>query len=281
VFAAVLIAWVADYAVREPLSREPLTGLRARLEALGARLDGSSGDRDRGALALAAIVGLAGLLGQGLAQVPVLGWLLTVLLLFGLLGMRTLRHNARAVLRPLAAGEPSLAAQRVAGLAGVSALPASEADLVRHTVAWLLELSITAVFGVLFWCVVLGLPGLAAYGSLALCASAWPPAVAAPAQRLLGLLNWPVSRLAALGLAVAGDAGPALRVWRRGLGGDEVALLVSTAGAALRRPLADPGTHGAGAEAALDFRAIEAVLALLQRAVLVWLVVLFLVVLVT
>lgn len=101
-------------------------------------------------------------------------------------------------------------------------------------------------FGVLFWFLVLGAAGAVLYRLVALAAeddaALLPAENAAGAQRLLAWLDWPVSQLMALFMALVGDFDTVLSAWKQNGGAsfDANADFLGAAGrASVRSELAD------------------------------------------
>ena len=101
-------------------------------------------------------------------------------------------------------------------------------------------------FGVLFWFLLLGAFGAALYRLVALAAeddaALLPPENATGAKRLLAWLDWPVSQLMALFMALVGDFDTVFSAWKQngGAGFDVDADFLGAAGrASVRTELAD------------------------------------------
>jgi AmpE protein len=101
-------------------------------------------------------------------------------------------------------------------------------------------------FGVLFWFLLLGASGAVLYRLVALAAeddaALLPSANASGAKRLLAWLDWPVSQLMALFMALVGDFDTVFSTWKQngGAGFDADADFLGAAGrASVRSELAD------------------------------------------
>ena len=101
-------------------------------------------------------------------------------------------------------------------------------------------------FGVLFWFLLLGASGAVLYRLVALCAeddaALLPAENSTGAKRLLAWLDWPVSQLMALFMAVVGDFDTVFSAWKQhgGAGFDTNADFLGAAGrASVRSELAD------------------------------------------
>jgi adenosylcobinamide-phosphate synthase len=142
------------------------------------------------------------------------------------LGARTLRQEATAMAAALERGELAAARERLPHLCGRDPAGLDEPELARATVESIAENTSDAVVAPLFWGAVAGLPGLVGYraantlDAMVGHRSARYARFGTAAARLDDALNLVPSRLtAALTAAFAplanGDAGQALRIWRR------------------------------------------------------------------
>jgi AmpE protein len=134
-------------------------------------------------------------------------------------------------------------------------------------------------FGVLFWFLLLGAFGAVLYRLVALAAeddaALLPPGNAAGAKRLLAWLEWPVSQLMALFMALVGDFDTVFSAWKQngGAGFDANADFLGAAGrASVRSELADDAQDYADAgESASDIaRELGAMPELRDAMSLVW-----------
>ncbi|HET7126854.1 MAG TPA: hypothetical protein VFI26_07165, partial [Lysobacter sp.] len=134
-------------------------------------------------------------------------------------------------------------------------------------------------FGVLFWFLLLGAFGAVLYRFVALAAeddaALLPAENATGAQRLLAWLDWPVSQLMALFMALVGDFDTVLSAWKQngGAGFDANADFLGAAGrASVRTELADDAQDYADAgETAADIaRDLGAMPELRDAMSLVW-----------
>ena len=114
-------------------------------------------------------------------------------------------------------------------------------------------------FGVLFWFLLLGAVGAVLYRFVALAAeddaALLPPENAAGAKRLLAWLDWPVSQLMALFMALVGDFDTVFGAWKQNGGAafDANADFLGAAGrASVRSELADDAQDYADAGESAD-----------------------------
>ncbi|GAA5003890.1 hypothetical protein FNZ56_07655 [Pseudoluteimonas lycopersici] len=129
--------------------------------------------------------------------------------------------------------------------AAISRLSPSGSDMPTLIVA-VLHAARRRWFGVLFWFLLLGAFGAALYRLAALAAeddaALLPDENAAGAKRLLAWLDWPVSQLMALFMALVGDFDTVLSAWKQngGAGFDANADFLGAVGrASVRSELAD------------------------------------------
>ena len=217
---AVIAAVVADALLGEPRRWHPLAAFGGLAEALERRLNRGEDRRWRGAGALGLLVAAPAVLGGLLAAIPGLGWVVTVALLYLTIGMRSLSDHARAIAEPLVRGD--LPAARIVAGRMVSRETAAldEEGVARAGIESVLENGADAVFGALFWFVVLGVPGLVVYRLTNTLDAMWGYRTPRfrefgwAAARLDDGLNWPVARLTALTYALVGRTREGLRCWR-------------------------------------------------------------------
>ena len=212
----------------------------AWLRWLGARMPGAGAWRGRWGIALALLPPLlvAGLL-QWALDAP---WLGIVGLAFGIgvlfwcWGPRDLDLDVDAVV------DAPDAAARAAAVARLS----PHGSDTPTVLAAVFHAARRRWFGVLFWFLVLGATGALLYRLAALAAeddaSLLPADNAAGAKRLLAWLDWPVSQLMALFMALVGDYDTVYTAWKQhgGDGFDPDADFLGAAGrASVRSELAD------------------------------------------
>ena len=179
----------------------------------------------------------------------VLGLLFGIVVLFCAWGPRDLDLDVAAIVdAPDAAARAAAIARLSPDAADAPALVAAVFHAARRR--W---------FGVLFWFLVLGPSGAVLYRLLAFAAedaaAPLPGDNAGGAQRLLAWLDWPVSQLMALFMAVVGDFDTVFSAWRQhgGAGFDPDADFLGAAGrASVRSELADDAQDYADAGESAD-----------------------------
>jgi len=293
----VVLALALDALLGEPRRWHPLVGfghLVTRVEAV-LRRDGHSPRRQIAAgfvgwLLLAALPALllwwllAGLGGSPLVAVE-------VLILYLCIGNRSLAEHARAVARPLLAGDLPAARRAVAMIVSRDTAALDVSGATRATVESVLENGSDAVFAPLLWFAVGGAPAALLHRLANTLDARWGYRsekylyFGRAAARLDDLLNWIPARLCALAYGLAGRLPAALGCWRTQApqAASPNAGPVMAAGAgALRIRLGGPARYrgreewrpelgcGRDAEPADIGRALE----LLWRAIALWLAVL-------
>ncbi len=261
------------------------------------------------------VVGLALVVGAVYTMAISIHWLfglaVNVAVLFFALGFRQFSHRGTEIQIALANGDLNAArAELTAWKQQVdptfTAADLDQDEVVRQAIEYGLMLSQRHVFGVFFWFVVLPGPiGAVAYRLAEHLARAWnrPIVTATPpdafgdfARRAFAWIDWVPARLTALGFAVVGDFEGAIYCWRQvsrqqppavdGMPApDSRTLLLATAGGALGlrlmpaiesgRYFDEVGNEGAGL-AEPSAPALRAVVGLVWRTLLLWLVLLLL-----
>lgn len=291
----ILLALLLDVLLGEPRRWHPLVGfghMVTRLECL-LRRETHSASRLQ-------LAGLVGWLVLALCPALLLWQLLSsldgplliaveVLVLYLCIGNRSLAEHARAVARPLLAGDLDAARQAVAMIVSrdTAALDASGAT--RATVESVLENGSDAVLAPLFWFALAGAPGVLLYRLANTLDARWGYRSARylhfgrAAARLDDALNWLPARLCALAYGLAGNLRAALRCWQQQApqAASPNAGPVMAAGAgALGIVLGGPAVyHGKeewrpqlGCGRAAQAEDIERALGLLWRAIALWVV---------
>ena len=222
VCAALLLDWLLG---EPPLRWHPLVGfgrLAARLES--ALHPGATAPAARqrwcGVLALALAVLLPVSLCALAQRLPFVRMPLGVLVLYFTLGLRSLREHAQRVAQALRDGRLADARQGVSMMVSRDTGDMDAARVAGATVESVLENGNDAVFGALFWFVLLGAPGALLYRLVNTLDATWGYRTARyryfgwAAARFDDLLNLAPARLTALGYALCGRVVVALRCWR-------------------------------------------------------------------
>ncbi|MBC7132987.1 MAG: cobalamin biosynthesis protein CobD [Roseovarius sp.] len=206
----------------------PVTWLGAAIAALEGWLNrgGRAMRLGMGALCVGVILALAlgpALLLQWLLPEGLSGVVLGGVLAWPLIALRSMHDHVAAVARPLAAGDLAAARAAVAMIVGRDPGALDEAGVARAALESLAENSGDGIVAPVFWGVVAGLPGIAAYKAVNTLDSmighrtARYEAFGKVAARLDDVANFVPARLTGLLLALAAPrvAGRALRVMLR------------------------------------------------------------------
>lgn len=288
---AAIAAVALDRALGEPGRGHPLVALGRAAARLENRLNQQAdGDLSRGALAVALLALPPVLIAQELTLwLP--AWLLWPLQVLGLwlaLGARSLAEHGRAVAAPLAAGDLARARRQVARIVSRDSDALDPPGVARAATESVLENGADAVFASLFWFLVAGLPGVILHRVVNTLDALWGyrtpryERFGKAAARLDDVLNWVPARLTALSYGLCGHLTPALRCWRRQAprwDSPNAGPVMAAGAGALGVTLGGPAPyHGElktrpwlGQGPAPDAATIEAALALVRRALVLWL----------
>ncbi len=280
----VLLAVALDAAVGEPRRWHPLVGFGHWAAWLESRLYRPS--RGAGVLVLTIACAPFVIVGHFVDGIPA-----AVLILYLAIGARSLFEHAARVAEPLARGDLEASRAAVGRIVSRHTDELDAAGVSRAAVESVLENGNDAIFGAIFWFVVLGVPGVLLYRLVNTLDACWGYRNARyrrfgwAAARLDDLLNYLPARLTALSYAAVGRASLALASWREQgrLWESPNAGPVMAAGAgALALRLGGPAVYhgqwrqrpwlGAGREP--EVGDIDRAVALVRRALLLWLVVL-------
>ena len=147
-------------------------------------------------------------------------WSLDAVLLYFALGARSLGEHARAVARPLAAGDIVSARAALARIVSRDTQSLDASQVAAATVESVLENGNDAIFGALFWFALLGGPGALLFRLANTLDAMWGYRTSRylhfgwAAARLDDVLNFIPARLTALSYALLGKAGQAMRCWQ-------------------------------------------------------------------
>ena len=289
-FIIVVLALLLDLWLGEPRQYHPLVAFGRLADALEWRLNraAEARQRRRGALAVAMAILPWVLLAMLLVQLPGLGMLLEVLILYLAIGGSSLAQHGRAVLAALLQGELGLARERLGWMVSRDTGDLDENAVARATIESVLENGNDALFGALFWFVLLGAPGVILYRLSNTLDAMWGYRTARfhefgwAAAKLDDLLNWLPARLTALAYLLSGDRQRAWRCWREQGGRTDspnAGVVMASGAGALGLQLGGPARyHGQmldkpilGEGLSPNAWDIERAIALVQRALLWWL----------
>ncbi|MGJ3256095.1 MAG: adenosylcobinamide-phosphate synthase CbiB [Alcanivorax sp.] len=291
-FCALLVGVMLDHWLGEPRSWHPLVGFGRLAMAVEKRLN-RQGGVSAGALAvvitvvpwvLAAVVLLQVLPGWA-------GWGLQALGLWLVIGGRSLEEHGQTVIVPLRRGDLLTARQQVGRMVSRDTVDLDNEGVARAATESVLENGADALFASLFWFALAGLPGALLHRLVNTLDAMWGyrtdrfERFGKVAARLDDLLGWAPARLTAISYALCGRFAAGLRCWQQQAGACDSpnAGPVMAAGAGALAVLLGGGApyHGGwkdkpclgeGKMASAD--SIAAAIALMQRALALWLVVL-------
>lgn len=222
----VLIAVFLDFLLGEPRRLHPLAGF-GRLAVVaegvlyGARQRHPAWLRFAGALAWAGLVIPFVLVVWWLSGIGWLHYALEAVLLYLALGAQSLGQHAHNVAHALKQGHLPAARQRVSLMVSRDTSELDETAITRATIESVLENGCDAIFGTLFWFVLLGAPGVVLYRLANTLDAMWGYRNARylhfgwAAARIDDLLNWLPARLTALTYILVGRSRQGWRCWQQ------------------------------------------------------------------
>ncbi len=294
----VLIAVFLDYSLGEPKRFHPLAGF-GRLAVLvegvlyGVKPRSTAYLRFAGLLAWLILIVPLTLFIWWLSHFLWLDYVLAVVLLYLGLGAQSLGQHARHVAQALKQGRLPVARQRVSMMVSRDTAELDETAVTRATIESVLENGCDAVFGTLFWFVVLGAPGVVLYRLANTLDAMWGYRndrylyFGWAAARIDDFFNWAPARLTALTYIIVGRKKQAWQCWVKQAGsgyGINPGVVMATGAGALNLTLGGPAPYhgsikqrpllGMGPEPQVDD--IERCVVFLQRGQWLWLAVIFL-----
>lgn len=287
--AAALAAVLLDRLLGEPRRWHPLVGFGRIASAIEDKLNQQS-SRAAGMLAwmLAVLPWVALAAGLRGALHGPWSWLLDVYLLYFALGARSLAQHAYAVSRPLAQGDLQEARLRVSYMVSRDTAKLDASGVAKAGVETVLENGNDAVFGALFWFLLLGGPGALLFRLANTLDAMWGYRTPRffhfgwAAARLDDGLNYLPARLTALTYALLGRTRLALQCWRQqaptwdspnagpvmAAGAGSLALALGGAAQYHGREEVRPPLGAGATPGAAD---IDRAVALVQKGLLLWL----------
>ena len=155
-----------------------------------------------------------------ISAIPVWGWAIQILLLYFTLGATSLTQHARAVKNALDANDLHTARIKVGMIVSRDTDTMQSSDITKATIESVLENGNDAVFGAVFWFILLGAPGAVAYRLANTLDAMWGYRTPRyfyfgwAAARLDDVLNWIPARLTALTYSILGHTRTAWHCWR-------------------------------------------------------------------
>ncbi|TVR44748.1 MAG: cobalamin biosynthesis protein CobD [Rhodobacteraceae bacterium] len=173
--AMMLVALAIDWVLGWPAwlyarIGHPVTWMGALITALEARLNhAGTGRRIRGVLAAGLVVGVVALIALALQLALPAGWLGVLLggvLAWPLVAMRSMHSHVAKVADPLQAGDTDAARAAVAMIVGRDPALLDPPGIARAALESLAENTSDGIVAPVFWGVIAGLPGIAAYKAI-------------------------------------------------------------------------------------------------------------------
>lgn len=161
-----LLGWPAALYAR---IGHPVTWIGALIAALDRRWNVAGRRRGRGVAAAGVVIGLAALVGLVAQAALPAGWpgiVIGGVLAWPLVALRSMHDHVAAVARPLGLGDLDAARGAVAMIVGRDPAQLDQAGVARAALESLAENSSDGIVAPLFWGVVAGLPGIAAYKAI-------------------------------------------------------------------------------------------------------------------
>jgi adenosylcobinamide-phosphate synthase len=227
VFMLACLGVMLDAVFGEPRRAHPLVAFGRVAAWLERALNsddrsGAVGRRTLGALVLAVLVGVPVLAtALAIAYAPLwAAWCIHAAALYFALGAKSLQQHVRVVVDALGASDLPLARALGARIVSRDLGDAEAPDVARAAVESTLENGNDAIFGALFWFVILGAPGAIAYRLINTLDAMWGYKTARyvffgwAAARLDDAINYVPARLTALTYALLGDTRAGFACWR-------------------------------------------------------------------
>ncbi len=215
---ALILAVFLDTTLGEPKQRHPLAGFGRLADFMEDILYRPS--RIRGTIALLLLLAPPIFITAIIADIPLIGFLFEVTVLYLAIGGRSLAEHATDVHDALKSGDLETARTKVACLVSRDTRSMDENDTTRATIESVLENGNDAIFAALFWFTVAGAPGVVLYRLANTLDAMWGYRTEHyrhfgwSAARLDDLLNYIPARLTALTYAFMGRFETAIHCWR-------------------------------------------------------------------
>lgn len=291
-FTALLAGVLLDHWLGEPRRWHPLVGFGRMATVVEQRLN-RRGTVTAGALAVLITVAPWVLAVTLLLQVlPTwAAWALQAAGLWLVIGGRSLSEHGRAVRVPLQRGDLVIAREQVGRMVSRDTAALDARGVARAATESVLENGADALFASLFWFAVAGLPGALLHRLVNTLDAMWGyrtdrfERFGKVAARCDDLLGWAPARLTAISYALCGRFAAGLRCWRQQAGACESPnagpVMAAGAGSLGVRLGGGAPYHGGwkdkpwlGEGAAASADSIAAAIALVQRTLGLWLVML-------
>ena len=239
-FAVVLLAVVLDYHFSEMRRHHPLVYFGAIATEIEKSFNSTKNFLEAWPISNAAGKKLAGVLAWVLAVLPItyLSFLLEqyiqisgfynelsallygAFILYIAIGWRSLNSHAKAIIRPLKAGNLTAARSALAMIVSRDCDALEQSQIANAATESVLENGADAIFAAIFWFLVLGVPGIVLYRLANTLDAMWGYKSQRylhfgwAAARIDDLLNYFPARLTALSYALLGNSQSALQCWK-------------------------------------------------------------------
>lgn len=223
----VLLSVLIDHLIGEPSRFHPLVGFGELAKTVENHFFAKAGDKpDPAKLRLLGIFAVCAAIlpclcvAAIISSLPIIGVVFTILILYLSIGARSLEQHARAVAAALANGDLEAARRSVAHIVSRDCSHMNATDIIRATIESVLENGSDAIFGALFWFVLLGAPGAVLYRLSNTLDAMWGYRnerylhFGWAAAKLDDLLNFVPARLTAFSYMIAGNWAHAYHCWR-------------------------------------------------------------------
>ena len=235
-----------------------------------------------GALVPALLCGLVvAMVGDGASLA---GWAVEVVLLYFMFGFRVATYQAASIARALLTADLAHARETLRKWNPGLAPGDGPDDLVRQTLEETLKSALSTLFGILFWYWLAGVAGAVLYSLSHSCLEHWQgdAVFSTFSRRIVYWMDWLPARALGFSFAIVGNFQDATECWRSQAGtwrDDSEGALLSAAAGALGIRLGGPLNLGGnevwrpelGMEEMPGPESIDAAVALIWRAALLWL----------
>ena len=293
--AILLCAVVLDHLLGEPRRWHPLVGFGRIAAWIEVRMNAGTRPLPQRLAGCAAVLLLLApcVAASAMASViPAWGSVIQIVLLYFTLGAASLAQHARAVKQALDVNDVILARRRVGMIVSRDTGAMQSDDIAKATIESVLENGNDAVFGTLFWFVVLGAPGAILYRLANTLDAMWGYRTPRylyfgwAAARLDDVLNLIPARLTALTYSLLGHTRAAWQCWQgqaRHWYSPNAGPVMAAGAGALGIVLGGPANyHGAvkerpalGLGRAAEARDIVRAISLVQRGMWLWVALIF------
>ena len=222
---APLLALLLDKVLGEPRRAHPLVMFGNFVTAIEKKYYGSSDisfakRQWRGFLSACLLILPTVILAVILVNTPYIGVIFSVAILYYCLGLQSLHEHARAVAKPLLAGDLISAREKVGWIVSRDTQTMYEVQITRATIESVLENGNDAVFATLFWFFLLGAPGAVLLRTANTLDAMWGYKTEQYlhfgrfAAKLDDALNWIPARLTAITFSLLGNTARAFHCWK-------------------------------------------------------------------